>query len=105
MRLGVGAPDLGCCILVMRYGSEMGAVLRFRRFLVCLALLVSEPVAAQFYCPDDPTYNRPSDYSGLRMQDFFFRSENGTTLHGWLILARSLVPLERWCIFMGMPGI
>jgi len=46
----------------------------------------------QFYHPDDVIHSRPSDYDGLRIQEFFFPSEDGTRLHGWLIMAESRRP-------------
>jgi len=47
---------------------------------------------AQFYHPDDVIHSVPSDYEGLRIQEFFFPSEDGTRLHGWLIMADSRRP-------------
>jgi len=69
--------------------------------VVCLVLLVGGSSHAQFYYPDQKIYSRPADYGGLRIQELTFPSEDGTKLHGWLIMAKGRRPLGTIVHFHG----
>ena len=56
--------------------------------LVCAIILLSIPgcLNDRFYQPNQTVYETPDQY-GLHYEEVFFRSKDGTKLHGWFIPA------------------